>query len=130
MLDTGHLMHTELSLETQEDGLRYIHKMLDRHSDLCPRVRGVHLHQSLTGAYSRRMMKSPPVPEQPYTKRVWQMFEHAFRVDLHQPFSCPDVKQLIERIDPDYLTYEFISANSAQHRMMLAEQRRALCCIV
>jgi hypothetical protein len=34
ILDTGHLLHTNLDLKNQEEGLRYINRMLDEHKDL------------------------------------------------------------------------------------------------
>lgn len=54
MLDTGHLMVTNPGIRTQAEGAQYIHQMLDRHGSLCSAVRGMHLHQSLSGAYIRR----------------------------------------------------------------------------
>ncbi|MPN25769.1 hypothetical protein SDC9_173184 [bioreactor metagenome] len=54
------------------------------------------------------------------------MFEYAFSIDRHQPFICAGVRELIERISPDYLTYELITNNLAQHRSFLSEQIRAL----
>lgn len=126
MLDTGHLFHTNESIETQEQGLAYIHRMLDRHGVLCERIRGVHLNQSITGDYCRSVRERPPALKPSYEERAWQMFEHAFKVDLHRPFTCPGVRELIERIDPDYLTFEFITENLEQHKAFLAEQKKAL----
>jgi hypothetical protein len=54
------------------------------------------------------------------------MFEHAFKVDLHRPFTCPGVLELIERIAPEYLTFEFITENTSQHKAYLQEQKKAL----
>lgn len=126
MLDTGHLLHTELSLSTQEEGVAYIHRMLDRQGALTKRIRGIHLNQSLTGDYVRRTMAAPPPLAEDYETRALQMLRHAFRVDLHQPFTCAGVRELIERVAPDYLTFEFISESAAQQREMLDEQSRAL----
>lgn len=126
MLDTGHLLHTELSLRTQAEGLRYIHRMLDAHGALCGRIRSMHLNQSLTGDYVRRVQSDPPPLAADYEARAYQMMEHAFRVDGHQPFTCAGVAELIARISPAYLTFEFISRGAAEHRAMLETQRRAL----
>ena len=126
MLDTGHLFHTNEAIETQEQGLQYIHRMLDLHGPLCERIRGVHLHQSVTGEYCRRVREDPPVLKPTYEERAGQMFEYAFRVDLHRPVTCPGVGELIERINPDYLTLEFITENLEQLRNFLMEQKKAL----
>jgi len=126
MLDTGHLLHTNENLQTQEEGLAYIHRLLDGHGDLCRHIRGVHLNQSLTGDYCRRVRQQGVVMEQDYAKREGQMFWHAFAVDQHRPFTCPGVKELLQRIDPEYVTFEFITEDLAQHRDFLQQQREAL----
>ncbi len=126
MLDTGHLFHTNESIATQEEGLAYIHAMLNRHGALAERIRGVHLHQSITGDYTRSVRANPPVPGGTYEERAWQMLTYAFAVDRHQPFTCAGVRDLIERISPDYLTCELITDNLTQHKAFLMEQKRAL----
>lgn len=126
MLDTGHLLHTNLDLRTQEQGLQYIHSLLDDHGELCRHIRGVHLNQSLTGEYCKQTQRSLPDLSGPYAERCGKMFWHAFAVDKHLPFTCPGVDRLVERIAPEYLTFEFITENRSQHREYLAAQRRAL----
>jgi len=126
VLDTGHLFHTNESIQTQSEGLAYINRMLDRHGALCEHIRGMHLHQSVTGAYCRAVREHPPALADTYEGRSRQMFEHAFKVDLHRPFTCPGVGALIHRIGPEYLTLEFITENIAQHRAYLREQRQVL----
>jgi hypothetical protein len=126
MLDTGHLMHTDTGLSTQEDALCLIHKVLDAHGELCDRIRGIHLNQSLTGAYAEHMMRTPPVLGQNFDERYSQMFEHGFSVDRHLPFTCAGVGDLIRRVAPAYLTFEFITQNKAQHKAYLKAQWAAL----
>jgi len=126
MLDTGHLMHTNLSLRTQKEALEYIHRCLDAHGELCDRIRGIHLNQSLTGAYMKKVRKQPPVLSEDYNTRMGQLFGYVFQADQHKPFVAPGVRELIERISPDYLTFEFISRDLAQHKTMLRRQRAAL----
>ena len=126
MMDTGHLFHTNEGIRTQEEGLNYIHAMLDRHGALAERIRGVHLHQSITGETARQMRLGPPALGETYEARAWQMFEYAFQIDLHRPFTCNGVRELIDRIAPDFLTYEFITDSTTQHKAFLLEQKAAL----
>jgi len=126
MLDTGHALHTNWSLNTQREGLSYIHRLLDAHGALVRHIRGIHLNQSLTGKYVNGVMADPPVLAPDYETRGLQMLEHAFKTDLHRPFTCAGVGALIDRIAPDYLTFEFISQNAPQQRRMLMRQKRAL----
>ena len=123
MLDTGHLMHTRHELRTQEDAVRYVHEMLDLHGDLADRIRGVHLNKSLSGARIAETPAHPPKLRATYPERSEQLFYYVFSVDLHQPFTAAGVPDLIERIRPDYLTFELISNDLNEHRALLKEQR-------
>ena len=123
MLDTGHLLHTCSALKTQTEGVHYIDRMLDLHGSLSKRIRGVHLNQSLTGAIIEQTQAHPPKLAGTYAERSEQLFRYVFSIDRHEPFTCAGVKELIERISPDYLTYELISNNLKEHRALLAAQR-------
>lgn len=123
MLDTGHLMHTNTALKNQAQALSYIHEMLDRHGPLCKAIRGVHLQQSITGRYMRKVAKNPPELAADYEGRSYQLFEYVFKVDQHKPFTCAGVPELIERIAPQYLTFEFISNDLPQLTRMLHRQQ-------
>ena len=123
MLDTGHLMHTQPALQNQRQALSYIHTVLDRHGALCKAIRGVHLQQSITGRYMRRIAKNPPELAADYSGRSYQLFEYVFRVDQHKPFTCAGVPELIARIAPEYLTFEFISNDLPQLKRMLHRQQ-------
>ena len=127
MLDTGHLLHNDLDLRDQAEGVGYVNRLLDAHGELAKAVRGVHLNQSVTGEYAKSMMEDPPELGQTYRERSWKMFSHAYAVDKHRPFTAPGVRELImERIQPEYLTFEFITDDNAQHARFLREQREAL----
>ena len=128
MLDTGHLMHTNPSLHTQKEAVSYIHQRLDEHGDLCRYIRGIHLNQSITGKVMKRFQAHPPVPASTYEERTAQLFDYIFQIDLHRPFICEGVRELVERIAPLYLTYEFISRDRAEHQNMLRRQQRIYCC--
>ena len=125
LLDTGHLMHTRTDLSTQEDALRYVHGMLDLHGPLAGRVLGVHLHASLSGARIERTRAHPPAMPASYGERSALFYDYVFGVDRHRPFTCPGVRELIERIRPAYLTFELISRSLEEHRALLREQRAA-----
>ena len=109
MLDTGHFLHTNLDLQTQEEGVAYLHAMLDRHEDMISYIKGIHLQQSLTGDYVKQWLQEPhEMPEDPAEQFCW-IYEHIFRIDKHEPFTATGVRELVERIDPLYVTYEYIT---------------------
>ena len=126
MLDTGHLLHTNTAIRTQEAGIAYIHQLLDAHGPLANNIRGMHLNQSLTGEYCEEMQKNPPPMGATYWERYNQMFFHAYKVDKHEPFTAEGIRELVERISPEYLTFEFITADHAQHQTYLQQQLKAL----
>ena len=109
MLDTGHYLHTDLDLQTQEEAVEALHRMLDRQKDMIPYIKGLHLQQSLTGDYVKEWLQMPhELPENP-TERFCKVYEHIFRIDKHEPFTAAGVKGLVERIAPLYVTYEYIT---------------------
>jgi sugar phosphate isomerase/epimerase len=126
MLDVGHLLHTNNALRTEKEGLGYIHTLLDAHGSLCDHIKGIHLHQSLTGAYVQALIANPPTLAAPYYDRFGQIYEHIHKIDAHEPFTAEGVSRLIERINPDYLTYEFSTRSRAEHEDFLSRQIAAL----
>ena len=122
MLDTGHLLHTNLELKNQRDGLEYINRMLDEHQDLLKYIKGVHLQQSITSEFVKEMKKTPIEWEKDYYGRWCQVFAYIFQIDLHQPFTEPGVSQMVQRINPQFLTYELISRDREEHERLLREQ--------
>ena len=55
----------------------------------------------------------PPMLDDPST-RMYEVFTHIFAIDKHQPFTDSGVRGLVERINPDYVTYEYITENREQ----------------
>ena len=125
MLDTGHLMHTNFDLASQEEALAYVNGIIDANEDVLPYIRGMHFHQSLTGEYCKRVQADPPALAESYGDRYWQSFGHAFAVDKHQPWIAPGIGALVARVDPEYLVWEFISGTREEHQRMIDVQREA-----
>ena len=70
MLDTGHLMHTNLELAAQEEAVDYILDMVRAHSDMIPYMKGIHLNQSLTGQYVKDLLKKRDEMPKTHKERV------------------------------------------------------------
>jgi len=125
MLDTGHLMHTNRALRSQREALDYINRMLDIHGESCRWIKGMHLHQSLTGAWVRETLARGMDAAGDYWARFGRAMTYVLGVDRHQPFdpgAAPGVRSLVERVAPDYLTHEFITDDRAQHEAYLRAQ--------
>ena len=118
LLDTGHLMNACTELKTEAEGADYIRSMLNRHGSLAKWVRGVHLHQSLSGAYVKAHTGSLPagLPED-YMERFGVSYQHILQIGQHRPWTDPAILPVLEQIEPRYLTHEL----SSRGRMARAE---------
>lgn len=127
LLDTGHLMNTNRDLSTQAEGAQYITAMLDRHGELSRSIRGVHLHQSLSGAYVRTHTGFLPegLPED-CVERFCVNYGHILEIDQHRPWTDPAILPVLERIAPDFLTHELQAKNRAERYEAVQTQRTLL----
>lgn len=124
LLDTGHLMNCNTAIRTEAEGLAYIHAMLDRHGALSREIRGMHLHQSVSGAYVRTWGgKLPAWESDDYGARFGQSYGHILQIDRHEPWTDAGVAALIERIEPRYLTHELAASGFAEKKKAAAVQR-------
>jgi hypothetical protein len=121
VLDVGHLLHTNTALKTLDEGLAYIHGILDLYGDISF-IKGVHLHQSLSGEYVESILRDPFPIEEDYFKRFGDIHQHIYRIDSHEPFLHPGVNDLIHRINPKYLVLELISGTREEHAEKLRRQ--------
>lgn len=124
MLDTGHLLHTNQNLRSQSEALSYLKHILETHKELYPFIKGIHLQQSLTGEYVQEFIKNPPSLKTDPDELFAQAFTHIFQIDKHLPFTEPGIRELVDEIDPLYLTYEYITSDRKQHEEYLMEGSR------
>ena len=123
LLDVGHLMNTAVELRTQAEGAVYTAEMLDRHGSLAGRVRGVHLHYSLSGSYVKDSIGALPAElAEDYWERFEDSYGHVLRIDQHLPWTEPAILPVLERIAPSYLTHELSSRSRADRRAAAAIQ--------
>lgn len=121
MLDTGHLMHLDPDLQTPEEAVDHIHRILDRYDDLSF-IKGIHLSQSLTGARAKELMQTWQPVDGDYQARIWEVMSHIFEIDTHCPFQTARIHEIIDRIQPEFLVLELITATRKQHADLLTQQ--------
>ena len=126
ILDTGHLLNTNRDLTTQDEGVAYIHQVLDHMGPLTSYIKGMHLNQSLSGAYVKQVTANPPELTGTYWEKLSSLYPHIFHIDYHEPFTAPGVAGLIRRIGPEFVTYELITRDRRQHEERLTAQLQAL----
>ena len=124
MLDTGHLMNTNLDLRSEADGASYVTKIHQNLGEVGKYVFGLHLHQSLSGSYVREMMHRHVGARDPLD---WQTaMEYVIRVDRHEPFQTDAARRILDAVQPDYLVHEFLQRSRTDWEQKLRTQRRAL----
>lgn len=126
MLDTGHLMHTNPELQTPDEAVDYIHSILDRYEDLSF-IRGVHLHQSLTGSIAKALMKEWKRIDGTYLQQMWEIMTHILQIDTHRPFCSHRIGELFSRLkDLEFVCLEQITATREENAAYLGEQMKYL----
>ena len=101
MMDTGHLMNTNLRLKNEADAVDFVCRTYEKLGDYGKLVKGLHLSCSLSGSYQRNFNRQ--VPEKLDYEQVWR---HVTQIDRHQPFETDAVKRIIETIKPEYIVHE------------------------
>ena len=124
MLDTGHLMNTNFDLSSEADGAAYVEKIYRDLGEIGKRVYGVHLHQSISGAYTKEMMRRHADEHEPLDWR--EAMEYVLQVDLHQPFQTEAARRIVDTVQPAYLVHEFQQRSRSDAENKLLTQRRAL----
>ena len=127
MLDTGHLMNTCTGLRTQKEGAAYIKSILDRHGSLAQEIRGIHLHQSLSGIYVESTVGKVPggLPVN-YFEQYRFNYNHILQIDQHRPWTDPAICGVIEQIGPEYLTHELSAPDRESRFRAVSKQVRTL----
>ncbi|MEF9973442.1 MAG: TIM barrel protein, partial [Clostridia bacterium] len=126
MLDVGHFLNTDRSLKSLSEGMCAIRRMLDAHGKLCGRIKGVHLHGGISGAYVEGMLAQRIALTGDYGTRLGACYRHILHIDRHTPFDCAGISELIREIAPRYLTYELITRDRREHAQYLQRQKSAM----
>ena len=121
MLDIGHLMHTNTKLRSLDEAEDYILEVLERYDSL-DFIRGVHLHQSLSGEYVEKIMAEGIDLQGDYYSRYLSLHSHIIEVDNHKPFVSPRINEIIKKIDPQYLVFELITSGRTEHEEYIKAQ--------
>ena len=137
MLDLGHYMNTNTRLRTPGQAVDYLHRMLDLHEKkgvpVTDWIKGIHLQMSLGGSYTmkhKREWKKGKnrlnFDEIPFYELFRLAYEHVNNIDQHLPFLEEGVKELIRRIGPEYITFEFKQRSKEEYLQYITDQGKML----
>lgn len=109
MLDTGHLMNTNLELVSEKGGVEYICDVVKKLGIYKNYIYGTHLSCSLSGEYRKRRSWEGKVETTPaFTMR------HITQIDQHKNFKEAGLRKLIECIEPKYVVHELFYDSLAE----------------
>ena len=127
MLDVGHLLHTNTKLRTQAQAAAYVREMYDAHGSVAPMVRGLHLHQSLSGEYVEGQgYRIPDDLVGGYWEKYTRCYNHVLQIDRHQPWTDPAVADVVAHIGPEWINNELSAWPRKPHFDAVRTQMKAL----
>lgn len=121
MLDTGHLLSTNQDLRSEEDGLAYLYRCMDNLGDLRKYIKGIHLHQSLSGQFLADWQYRLP---EKFT--MMELGKHVNRIDYHAPWTNPGIREFVDYISPEWLVFEFLQRSLLHWQWQVETQNRAM----
>lgn len=117
MLDTGHLLNTNLNLENSNEGIEYIKKTIENLKEYKTYIKGVHLNYSLSGKYVKDILKN---------NKKDNIYNHISKIDSHLPFENSKIKEILIELELDYLVYEFTSYEDKEYEEKIKIQDKSL----
>ena len=126
LMDTGHLMCAPQNIYTEEQGIQFVLDTVKKHGELAKEFKALHLHKSVTGEYIQKHKSLEIVPKEEFYDRWAQGYEIILNIDMHQPFENPRVQEILELVEPEYVTHE-ISAKTREEKIeKILRQMKAL----
>lgn len=121
MLDTGHLMNTNLDLQTEADGADYVCQVAKNLGTMKSLIRGMHLSCSLSAEYQKATLGK--VPDK------WDatvIGNHIISIDQHRPFTTDAARRIVDTVEPAYLTHELFGQSYGIPVEKVRTQMRAM----
>ena len=121
MLDTGHLMSTNLELRTEQEALQYIKKVIGNLGSYKDLVQGMHFSCSLSGEYQKAT-----IGKMPSKFTMNEILKHIGKIDQHRVFTEAPLKEFIEYMAPKYLVHELFYNTMAELQKFIAQEQKLM----
>lgn len=118
MLDTGHILNTNLKLQNSDEAILYIKNTIENLGDYKKYINGMHLNYSLSGEYVKNVLENKNEKE--------PIYKHIGKIDYHDPFEHKEIKEVIEGLPIDYLIYELIGKDDKEFEEKIKRQEEIL----
>ena len=60
MLDTGHLMNTNININNELEAINYVLEKIKEHESVLEYIKGLHFSKSISGKYVNQIVSNPP----------------------------------------------------------------------
>lgn len=121
MLDTGHLMNTNINLTSELEASIFIKDIVNNLGSFASLIKGVHLNCSLSGQYQKKFIEQQFKFCEFDKHRLW---EHITKIDKHEIFQTKAPSFLIDYIQPQYVVHELAYDNLILLRNKIMTQSR------
>lgn len=121
MLDTGHLMNTNINLTSELEASIFIKDIVNNLGSFASLIKGVHLNCSLSGQYQKKFIEQQFKFCEFDKHRLW---EHIIKIDKHEIFQTKVPSFLIDYIQPQYVVHELAYDNLILLRNKIMAQSR------
>lgn len=107
VLDTGHLIHTNTKIRTEEEAASYIISVISRMGILKEHIKCIHINLSLSGEYREKSKGISKInPEETFYENMSYALEHIRKIDNHGIFNHNKLKGLLFFIKPLFVVFE------------------------
>lgn len=126
MLDTGHMLNTNLELKNSDEGVDYILENLENLKEYKNYIYGVHLNLSLSGEYVKRSIELNKERRLNLKEVLNEIYFHVEKIDYHFPFDNMRIKEVLKELPLKYLVYEFIARDEISVERAVEKQEKIL----
>lgn len=124
MLDTGHMLNTNLELKNSDEGVDYILENLENLKEYKNYIYGVHLNLSLSGEYVKRSIELNKERRLNLKEVLNEIYFHVEKIDYHFPFDNMRIKEVLKELPLKYLVYEFIARDEISVERAIEKQEK------
>lgn len=109
LLDIAHLMATNPLIRTMDEGIDYVHQVLDDLGDLIHDIKVIHLNKTIAGPYLQEDHKdrNQAFMDKKDMMEGFRLIDaHISQIDSHMPFNHGRIMEIIDRVQPEAVVYE------------------------
>lgn len=127
VLDTSHLINTNLSINTEEEAIDFIIKSVVELGEMRRMIKVVHLNLSLSANKIKASIKQGvPNSNGDFWSRLNAGHYHVHQIDQHLPFQSTKIAKLFDFIEPEYIVYELSNSSLLEWKQQIETQNHAL----